>query len=600
MIIKNVFIKELSQKIKVLKAETKKEIAQELCTLSSNITALAYKSWVLESFVVGINYIFSEIIEESGGNATATLEAKDVIYEEVLKLNPLLNPEGLYVGGTNTLTLTKGDVRVTDCNSWLVEEDPSNLMVLDVNDYFRFSENAKNFDHYVETEEWELFEGFFVSIRKFNKNLKADLVHGYIPKTEDDAKYFVVTTCVDNFHQLYKYLIESPEINNVPFHKIIYSLYDLCIKHNIFLDLKVKDFTKINKTYKVFREGLSEETKTKEENNLRRKLSEVPKKDILSLEDELNTQIFGQEECIKAVCNTIRKAYSGIKDPNTPVGAFFFYGPTSTGKTELAKVMAKSLTKSLAGLVKIPCNNLVSSHNVHTLLGSPPGYVGYEEKGLLEKAMENSKFKIILFDEIEKAHDKLFDLVLEIMEEGQLLMANGNVVDFSNSIIVFTSNVGQAEAKKATNLPGFTSEATQTVEKSHILASQFKKTLKEKLKPEFLARLNGLYYFKPLCEESLLNAARLKMQHHCDHLLRRKINLSYDEELIKFIINECGDQHSDEKHARNVRNFIDMEVLRQLGDFLLTNGINRKKEVQVKITVPTAGSNSELHFDILE
>ena len=571
MKVKSIFLREISQNVKILKSDNQQELLEELSSLTTDISEAEYISWILDNFVIGMTSLFNQYLDISLNDTTSISIIKEVLYKEILNLNPKLNPDNLYISKGNTLTFIKDKslVRLVTCDSWQAQDPNDKIMTLDINDYYKYLENAREFDHFLRAEEWDLFDGLFVSVREFNRKDKINLIRGFIPKSTEEAKYFIVATCIDNFQQLYRYLISDPNFNVVPINKVIDSLYDLSISHNPFLNLKLNEFKSISKKYKIQQKGVTASTDSKDSNVGRKSLSSIPKREVLSLEDTLKKQVFGQDEAIEGISTTIKRAYTGIKNPKTPIGAFFFFGPTSVGKTELAKVLAKSLTKSIGGLVKIPCSTMVSSHNVHTLTGSPPGYVGYEEKGLLEKALESSPFKIILFDEVEKAHSKLFDLVLEMMEEGEVLMANGNVVKLDNCIIIFTSNIGQEEALRAINKAGFSSKIHEESQKDSIIESQYLKTLKEKFKPEFLARLNGAFYFKKLNKENLIKAASTNLTTHIKNLSKKKIYVSYSKDLPEFIISKCIEINKD-YHARNIRNYIDMQILPKLGDYMLS------------------------------
>lgn len=582
MIIKSVFVKEISQRIRILQAQQKKDIAEELAGLTTSVTLLSYKAWVIESFILGINKIFGSILEKTGGNANSLIPIKDALFEAVLKINPLLDPENLYISSSNTITLTKQPVKLTECETWKFKEENSNLFAFNIEDYYKITENARKHDHYTEVVSWDLVPDTHVTVRQYQKKLKTELMQGFSPKSEDEVKYFVVVSCIDNIQSLFQYLAYVTQEINLPYEKILNSLYDLALEHNPFLKkIKVRDFTKVNSNVRYYKEGTQEQV---EDKRARKSLLEIPKREIVNLFDNISSKVFGQDEAIRAICNSVRKAYNGLKNPKTPIGSFFLYGPTSTGKTELAKVVAKALTRSPQGLVKISCNTLTSSHNVHTLIGAPPGYVGFEEKGLLANALEKNQFKVILFDEVEKAHPKLFDIVLEMLEEGEIMMADGEIVNVSQCLILFTSNMGQEEANNALNPTGFIS-GTSEEEKDEIQKDLFLKTLTEKLKPEFRARIAGMYYFPRLQETDLIRIASAKLSDYVKLLARKKIQVSFGRNIPEFVVKKCRDSNT-RCHARDVRNFIDMFIVEKLGDFILQNldkGKKSDRSIEVRL-----------------
>lgn len=596
MIIRSIFIKGISQRVKILQAENRKEISDELGDLHTDVSFIGYKSWVIESFILGINKIFTYMLDNSEGNITVLLPFKEELYQAVLRLNPLLEPEQLYISPSNNITLTKEPVKLTQCESWKVNEERSNLLAFDIEQYYKITDNARKHDHYTEVVEWSLVPDLHVTVRQYNKKLKNDLMQGFSPKSEDEVKYFVVVTCIDNIQALFSYLTHISQEITIPFNKVLDSLFDLAVSQNSFLKVKAKDFTKINKNNKVYQEGLSEQLEIENEPRLRKSLNEVPRKDILELHSVLSGKIFGQDQAIKAIVKCVQKAYNGLKNPKTPIGSFFLYGPTSTGKTELAKIIAKTLTKSNHGLVKISCNTLASSHNVHTLIGAPPGYVGYEERGLLAKALEKSQFKVILFDEIEKANVKVYDLILEMLEEGEIMMADGEIVNVSQSLIIFTSNMGQSEANNALNSVGFIT-AQSDEEQDGVQKNLFFKTLKETLKPEFLARLNGTFYFSHLKEKELLKVAQSKLDDYVNLLNKRKTKVIFSSEIPQFIIKNCKESNKH-FHARDVRNYIDVHVIEQLGDFILMN-LDKSTKINKTIKVEL-DSNNQVIFNLTD
>jgi DNA polymerase III delta prime subunit len=599
MDVKVVFVRELAQKIKIL-VGTKQEISNELRALTSNISELSYKSWVLDTFIPGINNIFNYIVEATADQSSEEAQIlKEVLYAKVLHLNEYLDPDNIYVGVGNTLTLSKSNkIKLTECETWSVAEDSSNLMVLnfDLHEYFELSDQARSFDHNLEVEHWDLFD-LLIKIRSFSKSLRNTLVFGQDPKTEDDVKYFVVATCIDSFHHVYKYILQHPEVEHVPFHKIIYSLYEMAIKHNPFLDLKIRDIKRINKTTKQFRAGSKDEEGVEKQQKGRTRLAKVPKKEIVGLEEGVLNNIFGQDQAVVNVCNSIKRAYFGLNLRNKPIGAFLFYGPTSTGKTELAKVLATQLVKNKSmGLVHIPCNTLQAAHSGHTLIGAPPGYVGYEEQGLLAKAFNGeSKFKIILFDEIDKAHPTLIDLLLEMLEEGQILGADGTVVDVKECVIIFTSNIGQQEANKSLKTAGFEIEELADEERKTKLRSQYYKSVEESLKPEFLARLNGKYLFEELSLENLTKTAELHLRKYQEDW-KRRLKLETTEEIPSLIISKCRKKFGRRFHARDIKNYIDLEIIQKLGDFIIEQDVDLKKVEKLTLTSDESG----FIFDILK
>lgn len=593
MQVKSFWIKDLSRSIKVLKFSNKKELNQELSVLTPDISELTFESWAIENFIPGSQSIFSQYLEITSANSIEMAKIKDLLYKAVLTINTCLNPKTLYINSSNTIVTTKTPIKLIECKSWGIKEDLSNLLVVNIEDFFELIEESKAHDHKIVVKQVPILSDLQVRMKVFNKSLKSTLLYGFSPKTEDDVKYIISAICTDNLPQILEGISRVAVLNNISFHQIIHSLFELSIQCNPFLNVKLKDFIKINSKYEVFRSGTMEEGESPQTSKtVRRSLQSVPKKDVEDLSKNLKLKIFGHDETIDNISKVIKRAYLGLKDSKTPIGAFFFYGGTSTGKTELAKVLSKLLTKSRTGLVKIACNTLTNSHNLHTLLGAPPGYVGYEEKGLLERGFSDSSFKILLFDEIEKASTKIYDILLEALEEGELLLANGNTVNLQNSIIIFTSNIGQQQAIKSINAAGFASDDQK--EESDILVEKntYEDHLKQTLKPEFISRLNGIYYFPRLTDQDLANCAKNLLNKYIKQLKKKELFLSYSEDLISFILDQIKNKYKI-IHARNIRNYIDMEIISLVAD-KLTNLPGKVKNYEITLYL----KNNNIQIDL--
>jgi len=217
-------------------------------------------------------------------------------------------------------------------------------------------------------------------------------------------------------------------------------------------------------------------------------LEEGERQKLLRLEDELTNRVIGQKEAVTAVSNAVIRARSGMKDPKRPIGSFIFLGPTGVGKTELAKTLAKTLFESSENIIRIDMSEYMEKYSVSRLIGAPPGYVGYEEGGQLTEAVRRKPYSVVLFDEIEKAHEDVFNIFLQILDDGRLTDNQGKIVDFKNCIIIMTSNIGSNYLLENKESGG--------IEKG--IRDRVMSELKSKFKPEFLNRLDDIILFKPL------------------------------------------------------------------------------------------------------
>ena len=566
--VKDVYIRTLSRKVPIFIPATKRALTTYVNQLDSTTSELTYRSWAIEHFIVGVTDLYSDIADLK--SEPKKQKARDALYRAVIRHNPLLDPDNLFIDGGG-LTFTNTGNCITESDHWSSEEDESNIPVIsDLHKYFELSRSAREHDHEIETEYSTVLD-LGIKIRVFPKKHRDDLVFGLDPKTKQQLEFYIVNICIDSFHDVYSMLQES---NEVPLGVALKELYSSAIEHNPFLDLTLRQLKKINQTIRTHRQamgGSTAETSTR----TRKSLKSVPRTEIMNLEKHLKSQIFGQDEAVQAVADAYKRAVSGIKNPKTPVGAFLFYGETSTGKTEIARTVARLLTKGEKGLLKISCNTLQSAHSVSTLIGSPPGYVGSEDNGCLAAGLEESKFKVVLFDEVDKAHKNIYDLVLEMLEEGKIMVANGEVLDFSECLIIFTSNMGQQEGNSAANAAGFSAGIT---DKGEVKKQVAKKILEKKLTPEFRARLTGEFYFKPLEREDLVKSAKKYLDERAEQLKKNKINFTFHHSLAKKLLTKCEEVNKT-IHPRILNNFIEQEIFKNLGDFLINSDLFGSKKV---------------------
>lgn len=295
------------------------------------------------------------------------------------------------------------------------------------------------------------------------------------------------------------------------------------------------------------------------------------RKKLMNLEEEIHKRVISQDEAIKAVAQTIRKARAGLKDPKRPVGSFLFLGPTGVGKTELAKTISEVLFESEDHLIRIDMSEYMEKHSVSRLIGSPPGYVGYEEGGYLTGAVRKKPFSVILFDEIEKAHPDIFNILLQLLDDGRLTDSQGYVVDFRNTIIIMTSNIGSENILRM----------LEQGKKEEEIEKQVKEDLKRYFKPEFLNRIDSIVFFRPL---TLMNVKSIVdiMIRNLEKLLQEKnikIEMSEDAKL------EVAKNGFDPLYgARPLRRAIEKEIEIPLSEKIISGDINPGDTVKVDIS----------------
>lgn len=296
-------------------------------------------------------------------------------------------------------------------------------------------------------------------------------------------------------------------------------------------------------------------------------MAQAESKRLLEMEDELKAVIVGQDEAIKAISKAVRRGRAGLKDPHRPIGTFFFLGPTGVGKTELNKALATFLFGSEDSLIQLDMSEFQERHSVSRLVGAPPGYIGYDEAGQLTEAIRRRPYSIIVFDEIEKAHPDTYNMLLQIMEEGQLSDAKGRKVDFSNAIIVMTSNIGATKIYQSAI--GYQLQRDEAMEEKiayQEMKRELRKALKKEFRPEFINRLDDVIIFRSLNKEDIHQIVSLELDKVSKRLVDHELSISITPEAVGLIA-DLG--FNPEMGARPLRRVIQQKVEDPLSDALL-------------------------------
>ena len=306
------------------------------------------------------------------------------------------------------------------------------------------------------------------------------------------------------------------------------------------------------------------------------RLTEDESEKLLHLEDELHKRVIGQDEAVEAVARAIRRARAGLKDPKRPIGSYLFLGPTGVGKTELSKALAEVMFSNEDAMIRLDMSEYMESHSVSKLVGSPPGYVGFDEGGQLTERVRRKPYCVILLDEIEKAHPDVFNILLQVLEDGRLTDSKGRTVDFRNTIIIMTSNIGAAAAA-GRNTVGFGSESKAlTYERMReAMMGELKKTFS----PEFLNRIDEIIVFHPLEQEQAAKIVRLMLKGVTDRLRERGIDLTFSEGAVEQLSRDGFDPVYG---ARPLRRAIQHQVEDSLSEELLSGKIRLGDKVKAK------------------
>jgi len=288
---------------------------------------------------------------------------------------------------------------------------------------------------------------------------------------------------------------------------------------------------------------------------------------LVRMEEELKQRVVGQDEAIRLISNAIRRSRVGIADPNRPVGSFIFMGPTGVGKTELARSLADFLFNDENTLVRIDMSEYMERHSVARLIGAPPGYVGYEEGGQLTEIVRRKPYSVILFDEIEKAHPDVFNILLQILDDGRLTDGQGRVVNFKNSILIMTSNIGSQWIYEMNK------------ENKESVMQKVNDSLREHFKPEFINRLDEIIIFNNLDKEQIIKIVDIQLNILKKRLLSKKIYLKVTQKVKEFLAEKGYDPHYGARPLkRTIQRYIQdslalqiLEGIIQEGDKLETN-----------------------------
>lgn len=261
------------------------------------------------------------------------------------------------------------------------------------------------------------------------------------------------------------------------------------------------------------------------------------------MEDELHKRIIGQDEAVSIISKAIRRNKAGLNDPNKPIGAFLFLGPTGVGKTELSKALANSLFGDDDALIRLDMSEYMERHSVSGIIGSPPGYVGYDEGGKLTEAVRRKPYSVILFDEIEKAHSDIYNILLQILDDGVLTDSSGKKVDFKNTIIIMTANIGAKYITDDYKTMGFSPSEESFENDYEKIKGYLKEEVKKYFKPEFLNRLDEMIIFKKLKNDELKRIVHLV----CDDIIKRVskkgIELNITDNLYSFIVSKIKESN---------------------------------------------------------
>ena len=310
------------------------------------------------------------------------------------------------------------------------------------------------------------------------------------------------------------------------------------------------------------------------------KLVETEREKLLNLDKILEKRVIGQDEAVEAVVDAVIRARAGIKPLNRPIGSFIFLGPTGVGKTELAKSLTETLFDDERNMIRIDMSEYMEKYSVSRLIGAPPGYVGYDEGGQLTEAVRRKPYSVILFDEIEKAHPDVFNILLQVLDDGRLTDNQGRTVDFKNTVIIMTSNIGSHYILEGLKEDGKIDEGTR---------EKVMDEMKRTFRPEFLNRLDEIVLFKPLQREEIFKIIDLQIDEIEERLQDRQIEIEFTEEAKELVLNKA---YSVQYGARPVKRFLEKNLETKMGRMIISGDLKDKDKVVVDV------ENGELKLGI--
>ena len=304
---------------------------------------------------------------------------------------------------------------------------------------------------------------------------------------------------------------------------------------------------------------------------------------LIRMDNELKQRIVGQDEAVKKISDTIRRSRAGIADPNRPIGSFIFLGPTGVGKTELTKALASFLFNDEKALIRVDMSEFMEKHSVSKLIGAPPGYVGYEEAGGLTETIRHRPYSVILFDEIEKAHPEVFNILLQVLDNGRLTDSKGRIVNFRNSVIIMTSNIGSQHVERMEKL-GFTKDQGNRDRDNYAEAKdKIQAALKEHFRPEFLNRIDDIIIFDILTPESVKAIVGIQVGDVVKRLAEKGIELVLQPEVLEHLAREG---YSPQYGARPLRRLIQSKILTPVANLMIGQEVAKGGAIVVGMKAP--------------
>ncbi|MEK9201004.1 MAG: AAA family ATPase [Patescibacteria group bacterium] len=318
------------------------------------------------------------------------------------------------------------------------------------------------------------------------------------------------------------------------------------------------------------------------------RMMEAEAQRLSRMEEDLKNRIVGQNEAVRKIADTIKRSRAGIADPNRPIGSFIFLGPTGVGKTELTKALAEFLFNDEKALIRVDMSEFMEKHSISKLIGAPPGYIGHDEGGGLTEMVRHRPYSVILFDEIEKAHPEVFNILLQVLDNGRLTDSKGRTVNFKNTVIIMTSNIGAQFIEKMEKI-GFANGSEGTREKDNYdsVKNKVMSSLKDYFRPEFLNRLDDIIIFDILSRESIESIVKIQIEFVVKRLKEKDINMMISEDVTKYLAIEG---YNPQYGARPLKRLIQTKILTPVASLMISQGVTKGGTIYVGLKKDTKGS----------
>lgn len=553
-----------------------------------------YHDFIIATFVSNISQ-FLQHLQQKGTDKEQLVEIRSEVVDKILELNPKLIPSNLIINPNHVLKIKTGPKKsneklLTENDFWKKDFYKEGDQTLGGGQTNKLDKGAiKNVKDlaFIKLQRFWRRIGQYVIIKQFEPGSELVILADRNFSARTSFEQYVVTICIEEIEDLFMRLDRIGLPNRVSPPILIHELYEICRKANPFLDFDVykdttgedfseDDFDSVD-PFEAFQSAaqnspedmLSEALKKKKIKGFR----EVDKKKLLSLGINMKKKIMGQDKPIDDLVDAIQRASVGLKDPEQPIGSFIFTGYTGVGKTYAAKILTDELIGSRNNLIIVDCSEYSADHEYAKLIGAPSGYIGHEQGGYLTNAIKKNPFSVILFDEVEKASERVHQLMLQIMDEARLTDGRGNKVSFRDAIVIMTSNLGVKEVQSISKTIGFGDASKLTKDKR---VNAVIEALKNKFKPEFLNRVTCMVDFDVLTKKDYMKIIKLELEKlkrnlKVNRTAYSKLNITFDKTLYNHVYKTGIDEKLG---ARPLKRAIEREISTPLAKKLLRENID--------------------------